>query len=175
MRKYFLISTILLSVNLITSCGSNPAKDDSLPSSNTQIDKQNAVTEDNTATETDSTEYYATSKLVVTGDLNKLRCTAALVSPLRDCLIFAKVINNGNSPIDYYAETWAEDSLGRQYKGEGRYSNFEATLNPGMSSSVNFQFTLNPNVTLTKIYLVDVGGPVSATILSTEINLNSSN
>lgn len=126
--------------------------------------------------EDSSESYYTEAELIIDEDPNErgAYCIGTAFGNERDCFIEGDVFNNGNTPLDFYAELWAEDSQGRQFKSEGKYAIFETMLNPGMSGYIRFNFVLNPGVILKKVYLVDVGGPVSSVILSAPVYLNSS-
>jgi hypothetical protein len=132
----------------------------------------NSVSSDDGAPMEESSQGYYSDAALIADEPG--RCLTYFMPNTRDCSIYAYIQNNGRIPLDFYAEAWAEDSEGRLYKCEGRGSIFEETLNPGMKTLNRFALLIPPDVTITKIFLVDIGGPVSETILSAPVLLESS-
>lgn len=171
------ILTFSTSLFLVFGCSNQSALETTSSNGNSQstIESDPTVSSNEEfGTESIDNSYYANTKFVLdlnTGaNISSTICTDSY-QDVKSCLFYGDIFNDGNTPIDIYAEVWAEDVNGRQYVSEGKYSIFEDTINPGMKSGITIQFHLKTGVKLKRVYLVDVGGPDSYEILSTKVNL----
>lgn len=164
---------ITITVLTLTSCADNSANQSSVQTESNEVYDESTQNQDYGTDEYDFSYYRGTDFLL---DLNNsvntssTICTTFYEGP-KSCLFYGDIVNKGDSPIEFYAEVWAEDVLGRKFISEGKYSIFEGVINPGMSSGITLQFRLNPGVRLKRVFLVDVGGPDAAEILSAKADL----
>jgi hypothetical protein len=168
--KWILFSLTALA---LTSCADNSASQSGVQAGSGEVNVEGNQNQDFGTDEYDFGYYRGAAFLLDLNDganTSSTICTTFYEGP-KSCLFYGDIVNNGDTPIEFYAEVWAEDVLGRKFISEGKYSIFEGVINPGMSSGITLQFRLNPGVRLKRVFLVDVGGPDAVEILSASADL----